>query len=171
MKKLSFVVVLLLVFASRGFAAQEKSALTTNVLSLLAGSVNANYEFATSRSSSLGINGHFRSISVSDWEMSVSGVGGTYSFYPAEEALSGFFIGPSVGIMGVTAEHLGQEDSGTFFTLGGHLGYRWVWSGGITLGLAIGAGYTAGEIEIAGETTPISGAGLSRLSADFGYAW
>ncbi len=171
MKKVCSIFILLLVITAAGYSSQEENILTINVLELLGGSINGTYEFTSNKSSSLGLSGSFMSMSMSDWDISSWGIGGFYNFYPAEEALSGFFFGPSIGVMGVSAEYLNEEDTGTFFNLGGHLGYRWIWDGGVSLGLAIGAGYTAGEIEIAGDTIPISGVGLTRASVDFGYAW
>jgi len=185
MKKL-IILFIVMFFVSSGFSA-EKNVLSTNVLGLLFGAVNAHYEMALNEKTGLSFGIGYSGISTDDWKISATGIGAGYYIYPAKEALKGFFVGPTIGITMVSAEYKYKEitgiwpywtveektdsASGTYITIGGDLGYRWIWKGGVAFGLGIGVGFTSGEIKIAGEKAPYGGTGLTRLSVDFGYAW
>lgn len=179
-KKFCALGLLLSIMSSTAFSA-EKNVLSSNVLGLILGSINGTYEFALDEKTGIGLSGYFFSRTFGDWKWSGVGFGGAYNIYPAKKALKGIFVGPSLSFSRLSFEYTTtpwwggvettETSDSTFITIGGNFGHRWIWEGGFTLGLALGVGYTIGEVVIGDKTAPYGGIGLSRLSFDLGYAW
>ncbi len=182
LKKLLVVAVMLGVLSKGVVFASATQSVTTNILGLAVGSVNGIYEFKKGDKDTIGVGGSIWSISSGDWKLSSTSLGVDYNIYKKGKILEGFYIGPSLWLNMVSAEYTSttlvgwtivkqtEKSSGTFITLGGNLGYKWLLDN-LAIGVGLGVGYTAGSIEVGGSKAPYGGFGLTRLALDIGYAW
>lgn len=164
---------------------KEKNLITTDLLTLTAGVLNARYEKPFKNNSTLEFRGAILSQNIGDWKLNGFGLGAGYYFYPNKNLLKELFYGPSVNLSIVNAEYTYQtvdintmtlikttdKASGTLISLGFEVGYKWIFKGGYTLGVGVGVGLGIGEITVAGSKLNYGSTGLSRLSLDIGYAW
>jgi len=185
---LAVVFVSSLVFAQKSPKSTTQKVLTTNILGLAVGSINATYEIPyKTDNKTTALSGSFFSMKTGDWSLTVIGLGAERRIYPNNEVFKGFYYSPSLSVAMVSAKYKYETLSGTFpyytieekedsssgffLGLGFNIGYQWIMKDGFTIGLGIGVGYTLGSIEVAGERAPYGGFGLSKLSIDVGYAW
>jgi hypothetical protein len=99
-------------------------------------------------------------------ETSVLGGALGASFYPAGEALRGFFLGPGADLFRIG----GQGTPALLFVASAELGYAWIWPSGFTLALAGGAQYGALVNGHLGDGDSQLGL-LPRAGLRIGYAW
>lgn len=182
MKKLIVALAVVCFVGGNVFAA--KNSVTTNVLGMAIGAVNGIYEFEYGDKETVGVGVSMWGLTSGSWKFSSTSLGADYNIYKSGKKFEGFYVGPSVWLNMVSAEYKSltlnnalqwvatiEKASGTFFMLGGNLGYKWLWDGGFTLGTGLGVGYTVGSMEVGGEKAPYGGFGLSRFALDIGYAW
>jgi len=180
-----------LIFAERNAKQTPQKVLTTNILGLAFGSINATYEMpcrmCKGNNKTTALSGSLFSMKTGDWSLTAIGLGAERRIYPNGEIFKGFYYSPSLGVAIVSAKYKYEELSGTFpfytieekeesssgffLGLGFNIGYQWIMKDALTVGLGIGVGYTIGSLEVAGEKAPYGGFGLSKLSIDVGYAW
>ena len=177
---------LLLTIVSLGYP-NEKNLLSTEVLPLLSGVINASYEKAVSEKSSFSIGAGFLKYSLPDWELSGTAIKTSYKIFPSKNALRGLYIGPTIGIISISAKHTYDEvrttetgdtvvetktssANGSFFGIGGCLGYRWIWTNHVALDLYLSIGSISGEIKVGGERAPFGGTSIG-YGVKIGYAW
>lgn len=166
--------------SSSGLNLQHHQDITINPLSMIFGLFSAQYERRISPSGSWALGASYWGLSVASYEFTSIGVNGAYRFWPGSHALEGFYVGPIAAFDSasatVTEPFSGQkgEASAALFSLGGLVGYQWVWDGGFLIDLAIGVQDVFGTLEgKAGNTTvkvDVTGVGFAGRFA-LGYAW
>lgn len=162
--------------------ASQKNVVTVNPLGLIFGLWNARYERALGDSAGIGLGLNYWGFGLTDWKYSILGGQLDYNFYLEKHALTGWFVGPHLGIQVasisykwinlITLEETNDTASSVFVNIGGQGGYRWIWNGGFTLALSGSLGYNAGSsVTIGGVTsTGFGGIGFGA-AADIGYAF
>jgi len=166
--------------SASGLNLQHKQDITINPLSMIFGLFSAEYERRITPSGSWAVGVSHWGLSVASYKFSSNGVNGAYRFWPGAHALEGFYIGPIAAIdiakATVTEPITGQTGSASasLVSVGGLVGYQWVWDGGFLLDLAIGVQDIFGTLEgKAGGTTvkvDVTGVGFAGRFA-LGYAW
>ena len=135
---------LLTVFLAPGVGAQEpgtrvpvphQQQITANPFGLIFGWFNAEYERKLSEDWSLGLGGSYLSLDDDDF----GSANGVFRYYPQGAALTGFYIGPRVGVYRVNEFRREAENSGG---AGFELGYTWLLGANRNFSVSLGAGAT-----------------------------
>ena len=179
------VVLLLGVSANTCFSQEvEKKELTqvisVNPLALVYGTANISYEKALKPN--LGVEGEvvFASQKMADWEWTAFGVTITAKKYTESSAPLKFWYGGGIGILPISAKYTyfdwtewktkTETASGTFLSLSGSAGYRWLIGEKFTIEGSLGISYYAGSLTIAGEKLPFGGI-TPTIGLSLGYAF
>ena len=112
------------------------NAVSANPFMLLVGWFNTEYERKLDETWTVALSASYFSLSDDDEEY-VSG-NTVFRYYPQAAALTGFYIGPRVGLFHV--DEVG--DSGTSLGVGFELGYTWLLGAERNLSISLGAGGT-----------------------------
>jgi hypothetical protein len=78
-----------------------------------------------------------------------SGVAAGYAWYPSGHVLRGVYLAPGLGTAFVTD---GDADA-TVFTVGGDVGYRWLFPSGLAAGGSVGLAYASASSTYGGVGT------------------
>ena len=164
----------------------QKNLISTDVLLLLSGMLNMDYEKAIDEKSSMSYGLGYLKWSIPDWDISAVGIEAAYYIFPSKKALKGFFVGPSAGLVFTNVKHTYEvwtytgsgwrveektdTANGTFVGIGGEGGYRWIWENNIVLSIGAAVGYILGEVKVGGDKLPYGGLSAG-LSVKIGYAW
>lgn len=185
-KYFTFLLVLTLIFV--GFSSlradeptEQKNAVVVNPVGLLFGVFNAGYIMKLNDKTSLEIFGEYWTWKSGDFKASALGIGGAYLFHFKPTALRGWYAGPTASILFWKAENTyfdyssykvkTEEATSTWFSIGGIIGYRWVFNSGLLIDLNTGIQYMIGELEIGGTKLGLSGFGWGGIGAGIGYAF
>ena len=118
----------------------HRQQITANPFGVIFGWFNAEYERKLTEDWSLGLGGSYLSIDNEDF----ASANGVFRFYPPGAALTGFYIGPRVGVYSIDETGRDAESSGG---IGFELGYMWLL--GANRNISLGAGATrlfSGEV-------------------------
>lgn len=157
----ALVVVLLagapFLLASRA-AAQEvrepvphQQVISANPFLLLFEWFNVEWERKLGASTTLALGGSL--VSLDDGDHQYRSVSAALRYYPQNAALSGFYVGPRIGVFDVEID---PDDSETVFGLGFELGYQWLLGAERRFSLSMGLGVTrlfGGELDDEVEVT------------------
>jgi len=134
--------------------------LSTDIFALYKKVINISCEEALNKKVGFGLE--IATLSSSECTPGTAGVGVFYHFYPSKNALKGFFIGPNFSFVAISA-------TGVFSSIGGNLGYRWIWRNGFSFGIHASASFILSGI-IHGIIIPPGAAITIGLSAKVGFA-
>ena len=130
---------LMLFFMASNLNAQ--SIVKVNPIGLAFGSLNGGYETFLSDNTSLYLKANFYSRSLVGTRYTGFGVGGEYRFYLSDnDRPKGLYAGPiaNIGFIGTNSDFI---DNYTLITIGGIIGYQWVFSEDFTVEVNIGPAY------------------------------
>jgi len=163
MKNFVRVAAALIVCSSAGGAAAQEAApaapttgplntITVNPLSLAFGSINFEYERATSPTFSWFVGPQYASFSTSvlDDEFTASSYGltGGVRFFLTGRAPEGFFISPNASLGYASAEAGGESASALSYSVGAIGGYTWIFGDVFDLSVGLGAQYMHTEVAV-----------------------
>lgn len=138
-KFLSIASFLMLFFMASNLSGQN--VVKVNPIGLAFGSLNGGYETFLSDNTSLYLKANFYSRSLVGTRYTGFGVGGEYRFYLSDnDRPKGLYAGPiaNVGFIGTNSDFI---DNYTLITVGGIIGYQWVFSEKFTVEVNIGPAY------------------------------
>lgn len=138
-KFLSIASFLMLFFMASNLNAQN--VVKVNPIGLAFGSLNGGYETFLSENTSLYLKANFYSRSLVGTRYTGFGVGGEYRFYLSDnDRPKGLYAGPiaNIGFIGTNTDII---DNYTLITIGGIIGYQWVFSEKFTVEVNIGPAY------------------------------
>lgn len=120
--------------------------ITVNPLALLFGTINFEYERATSPHLSVFVGPSYSSLS--DGAQTVTGVGGSAGLrlFPGGLAPEGFFVGPTFQ-MAYAGSDVPGSPSALVWGAGGILGYTWLIGGFFDVSIGAGAQYMSFEVD------------------------
>jgi hypothetical protein len=132
---------------------------STNIWPWLVGFFNVGYERALGDSFSLRPRASYWSLSSSgNWALFALGIDAY--FHPMGKGLEGWFLGPRYDAWILSVSDSGESGTGILHLLGAMAGYNWVFQGGFSLGVSLGA-----QTVLAGSVTSSSG----TTTFDFPY--
>jgi len=151
---------------------------TVAPVALMYGRVALNGEIALNDKSAFQPHLDIWNWSSGDWELSWTGLGASYHIFPNDTAPAGFFWGPKVDLMMISAKYAytimryysdvgyistvtAEESKGNIIVIGIDLGYRWIFKGGFTIDLGGNVYYGMGEVTVANQKAPVGGAGIA----------
>lgn len=117
----------------------RENLLSINPLGVLFEYYSAEFEHSMSRSTSLAVAGSY----FSPFDIGYSSVDGILRYYPAEQGLRGFSIGPSVGYTHVSDNSCVFDcttNSSSAVTIGVQLNYSWILGPSQHFGIELGLG-------------------------------
>lgn len=138
-KFLSIASFLMLFFMASNLNAQN--VVKVNPIGLAFGSLNGGYETFLTDKTSLYLKANFYSRGLVGIRYTGFGVGGEYRFYlDSNDRPKGLYAGPiaSVGFIGSNSDIINNY---TLITIGGVIGYQWVFSEKFTVEVNIGPAY------------------------------
>ncbi|MEZ5038532.1 MAG: DUF3575 domain-containing protein [Saprospiraceae bacterium] len=138
-KFLTIASFLMLFFLTNNLIGQN--VIKVNPIGLAFGSLNGGYETFLNDKSSLYLKANFYSRGIVGVRYTGFGVGGEYRFYLSNnERPKGLYAGPvaNIGFIGTNVDGVGNY---TLITLGGVIGYQWVFSEKFTVEVNIGPVY------------------------------
>ena len=192
MKKTLIVIFSLSLLVRHGFSKGNESFLSFNVLNMLVGMITVNYNTKLNDNTSLLIkyfSGGYNISFFDKWEWSSTSYTFGLDFYPKKHAINGFYIGPRLEYQVVSAKHTASElvntslltlewrdriieDRGSFLNIGLDLGKRWVYEGGMGVGISTGIKYMPNKMENFGdEEFPLTGISWSGIALNLGFPW
>lgn len=163
---------LFVIFLSKS-ALGIKNTIYVNILPLLLGNVNVNYERALTPKISAMIGGYYWSFTLREFDFTSTAIKAGIGFYPAGNALRGFYFLPNYvhSIFGITHKPSGEKGVTTGSTISFEVGHRWIWKGGVTFDLSIGGGIRKAETMVGDAKFSMSVTGLTHVGIQFGYSW
>ncbi|MEJ6950744.1 hypothetical protein [Natronospora cellulosivora (SeqCode)] len=174
MKREISVIILLsviLVLTSISISAEENlNVISFDGAGLLLGNITINYENVLSDSNSFKVGGSISSLNALDYNYSGFGLKGEYRFYREEEAPKGMYYGPISSFSFLAMEDNYSKVNLSLFTIGGVVGYQWIYDSNITLDLSGGINYCIANISDDYYQVPFSGI-LPALYLTVGFAF
>lgn len=138
-KFLGFAAFFMLFFLANNLTAQN--VVKVNPIGLAFGSLNGGYETFLTDKTSLYLKGNFYSRGLIGIRYTGFGVGAEYRFYLSDnDRPKGLYAGPiaNIGFIGTNSDLI---DNYTLITIGGVIGYQWVFSEKFTVEVNIGPAY------------------------------
>jgi hypothetical protein len=153
--------------------AAERKTVTTDVLGVLSGSINIEYEKPLDKNNSLVLSGSVIDSDEGDTEYSGFGLACDYRRYINDKmnykakAGEGFFVAGTAGFAMLDLEDHGRKTDETYLLVGGLFGFKYIFDGGFTMEAAAGPVYVMGDDFYDYE---VEGVNLG-ISLKVGYTW
>ena len=166
---------------------EQKNIILVNPIGLIFGVLGAEYILKLSDQNSLGIAGEYWRWTLGDFKASAIGLGGGYYFHFKPTSLRGWYAGPTAYVLFWSAENTylelkwngsyyewvskTEKATSTWFSIGGVIGYRWVFESNWVIDVNTGIHYMIGNLEIGGTKLGLSGFGWGGIGGGVGYAF
>lgn len=165
---------LIISFLSSGTALATEQVISVNLLGLLTGTANVEYESVIDDTSTWATRGLFSIGEVGYWSWSGFGVGGSYRRYFSPTAPAGWYAGIGVNTVFISADYVraGITERGSGVVLGPlvEVGHKWLFEEGFTISAGMDVGYYVGRLVSPGRDFRFWIVGLG-LTLALGYAW
>ncbi len=152
---------------------QLKNLVVANPLGLLFGAFTFEFQRALSPNLAVLVAPGYASYSTSSDGTTIKSTGMSLDvgavLYFSKHVFEAWYLKGTAGFIYASTSGAGSS-SGTGFSAEALVGYRWLWSNGINLALALGARYMNFSIESDSTTLDFSGVGLGG-ELSLGFAW
>lgn len=179
MKRISIVLLLVVVLAGMANAQPKKNVLKINPLSGLVKTANISYERGLTNSSSLQLGFFWSGIKLGDIRYQGFGITPEYRIYLGkQDAPEGFYIAPFARYQNFSLKETETKAKATLSTLGGGaiIGSHWLLGETFSIDIFLGPGFNSGDVKskTEGESMEVdnvfSGFGL-RTGFTLGFAF
>ncbi|MBN1596494.1 DUF3575 domain-containing protein [candidate division FCPU426 bacterium] len=159
----ALVLCLSMMVAGAAQAAVPKNNITVQPIGFLFGNGNLEYEAALGDTTAIAGRINYSAWNIGDWSTSAIGGGLSYRFFPvSKQAPRGFWVGPGADILIISSTYEDDTASSTFISVGGDLGYKWIWGEevGFVLCPSISLRYVSGSLSVGDNELPFGGFGF-----------
>ncbi|MCB0379423.1 MAG: DUF3575 domain-containing protein [Bdellovibrionales bacterium] len=143
-----------------------------NPIGVLAGVANLGADFALTDNFTLGVQGSYIKLSVTDTEATANSYGVAAQYFFTEAFADSWYLGASYEFLSSDAKNKTTNEQASLdgSIVGGVIGYMWMWT---NFNIQLGLGFQALKIESppAGSTINIDDLNLTLPRIDFSLGW